>query len=75
VPKKKRVVKRKHAVEVVLPSIDLSIAGAGLHLFLKADGTKLGELVVGRGSVSWWGYHAKTPRRWGLTAFAKQLEK
>ena len=74
-PKKKRVVKRKHTVEVQLPSVNLSIAGAGLRLYLRADGAKLGELVVGRGSISWWGYHAKTPKRWGWTAFAKQLEK
>jgi hypothetical protein len=45
----------KHAVSAVLRVGELTNAGSSLDLEIFAEGSKLGDLVIGRGSLYWFG--------------------
>ena len=76
-PRKKvvKTVERKHAVKASLRNVDLTKATSALDLVLIADGEKLGELVVGRGSFFWYGRNRKTRKRIAWTDFATMMDK
>lgn len=66
---------RKHAVKASLRNVDLTKATSALNLILKADGEKIGELVVGRGSFYWYGRSRKTRKRISWSDFAAMMDK
>lgn len=56
---RKRKAARKHEVRASLEVNQLQRAGSALHLEIYAEGEKIGDLTVGRGSIVWSG-----KRRW-----------
>ena len=66
---------RKHTVRASLRNVDLTKATSALNLVLRADGEKLGELVVGRGSFFWLARNSKTRQRITWSDFADLMEK
>jgi len=72
-PARRRV--RTHAVKVELQVFELSKAGTSLHLEITARGEKIGDLTVGRGSVTWRGGKRHNVKRWGWSRFAEMMDR
>lgn len=68
-------VERKHSVKASLRNVDLTKATSALNLVLRADGEKLGELVVGRGSFFWYGRNRKKPQQITWSEFAALMNR
>ena len=68
-------VDRKHTVKASLRNVDLTKATSALNLVLRADGEKLGELVVGRGSFFWYARNSKKRQRITWSDFADLMSK
>jgi hypothetical protein len=66
---------RKHAVKASLRNVDLTKATSALNLVLRADGEKIGELVVGRGSFFWYARNSRKRQRITWTDFADLMDK
>jgi hypothetical protein len=66
---------RKHTVKASLRNVDLTKATSALNLVLRADGEKLGELVVGRGSFFWYARNSKKRLRITWSDFADLMDK
>ena len=71
----KKKLERKHAVRAALRNVDLTKATSALKLELKAEGEKIGTLVVGRGSFFWYGRNRKTRKRISWSDFAAMMDK
>lgn len=63
----------KHAVKAVLKVPELTNAGSSLGLAIYADGKKLGDLIMGRGSLYWFGKGRKTRKRIRWSNFADMM--
>ena len=54
---------------------ELSKAGTSIALEIHAANKKVGQLVIGRGSLTWFGNHWKQGRRFSWSAFAEYMER
>jgi hypothetical protein len=54
---------------------ELSKAGTSIALEIHAANKKVGQLVIGRGSLTWFGNHWKFGRRFSWSAFADFMDK
>jgi hypothetical protein len=72
---KARKKQRKHRVQGDLHIRELTRAGTSLTLVIKNRSGKLGELVIGRGALYWYG--RKRQRRKGInwTSFAEMMDR
>lgn len=66
---------RKHAVKASLRNVDLTKATSALNLVLRADGEKIGELVVGRGSFFWYARNSRKRQRITWSDFADLMDE
>lgn len=66
---------RAHRVTGTLENIDLTKASTALTLKLEHKSGKLGELEIGRGSVTWYGRNRRNGVSWTWTEFAAFMEK
>jgi hypothetical protein len=66
--------RKKHSVEAELKVPSLSKAGSSLNLKLYADQEKIGEIVLGRGSLYWYGRNRHTRKRISWTRFAQMMD-
>lgn len=66
---------RKHAVKASLRNVDLTKATSALNLVLRADGEKIGELVVGRGSFFWYARNSRKRQRITWSDFAELMDR
>lgn len=73
-PRRKKAV-RKHEVKADLKNFHLTIAGSALGLQISADGEKIGELQMGRGSLHWWGRSRKKRKRISWSRFADMMDE
>ena len=71
----KRGAKRKHGVKASLQVPQLAKAGSSLKLNIYADRQKIGELVVGRGSLYWYGRNRQKRKRISWTRFAETMNE
>jgi hypothetical protein len=71
--KKKR--RRKHTAKAHVDVQSLSKAGTSIEIELFAEGEKLGTLVIGRGSLTWFGNRWKHGRRFRWSQFAEKMEQ
>lgn len=71
----KKQVTKKHAVKAKLQVIELTKAGTSLNLEIYADQQKIGELVVGRGSLYWYGRKRQRRKRIDWTKFAEKMDE
>jgi len=70
----KKRTKKKHSVEAELKVPSLSKAGSSLNLKLYADKEKIGEIVLGRGSLYWYGRSRHKRKRISWSRFAQMMD-
>jgi len=68
-------VARKHEVKAALTVHGLSKAGTSLDLTIFAEGEKIGELVIGRGSLNWTGGRRQSSKRISWSEFARHMDE
>jgi hypothetical protein len=68
-------VQRTHAVKAELQVPGLSKAGSSLSLKIYASKLKLGEIMIGRGSLYWYGRHRHKRKRISWTRFAEMMDE
>jgi len=71
--KKKRV--KKHSVKANLHVMELTRAGSSLDLEIFADQEKIGTLILGRGSLFWFGKRRQIRKRIPWTRFAEMMDE
>jgi len=73
--RKKKAVARRTAVKVSLQVFELSKAGTAMELTITERGQRLGDLTIGRGSVTWRGSGREKTKRIGWIRFAKLMNE
>ncbi|MCL4798821.1 MAG: hypothetical protein KJ025_04485 [Burkholderiales bacterium] len=73
--KTKKKAARKHEVKAELSNFTLAKAKSALTLQIYADGEKVGELQIGRGSLYWWGRHKQTHKRVSWARFTRMMNE
>ena len=68
-------VARKHEVKASLRNGELVKAKSSLRLAVFAEGKKIGELQIGRGSLFWWGHKRKLSKRISWSRFAEMMDQ
>ena len=71
---KKRTV-RKHSVRANFQVSELARAGSSLDLEIYASDQKIGTLIIGRGSLYWYGRNRHTRKRISWTDFAEMMDE
>ena len=71
--RRKRLVK-KHHVKAHLQVTELAKAGSSLDLEIYASKEKLGTLIIGRGSLYWYGKGRQKRKRISWTRFAEMMD-
>ena len=72
-PRAKR--RRTHTAKAWMQVMDLSKAGTAINVELFADQEKIGTLVIGRGSLTWYGKKWKQGRWFPWPRFAEFMER
>jgi hypothetical protein len=72
-PRKTSVV-RKHGVRAYLEVQQLAKAGSSLDLQIFSERHKIGELVIGRGSLFWFGRNRHKRKRIRWSKFAEMMD-
>lgn len=65
---------RKHEVRAALSNFTLAKAKSALTLQIYANGEKVGELQIGRGSLYWWGRRKQIQTRVSWGRFTKMMD-
>jgi hypothetical protein len=73
VAKKKRSVIR-HTATANVQLHDLAKAGASIEIRVSRDEERIGRLVIGRGSITWYGRKWKSGRKFSWSRFADVME-
>lgn len=71
---KKRSVK-KHEVRADFQVPILAKAGSSLRLIIYARKEKIGEIIIGRGSLYWYGRKRQRSKRISWSAFAEMMDE
>jgi hypothetical protein len=64
-----------HKVRALLDVPELSIARSALNLQIFARNEKIGELVIGRGALYWYGRNKRKAKRISWTKFAESMDE
>ena len=67
--------RRVHEVKASFQVGKLMKAGSSLNLVLFADRQKLGELLIGRGSLYWYGRNRQKRKRIDWSRFADMMDE
>jgi len=67
--------RKVHTANARVQVLGLSKAGTSIDVDLFADDVKLGTLIIGRGSLTWYGNNWKQGRRFSWSQFAERMEK
>ena len=73
-PRTKRI-RRKHSVRASVQIHQLSKAGTSIDFNVYADQEKIGTLIIGRGSLTWFGRNRKTPIELSWSRFAQLMDE
>jgi hypothetical protein len=65
---------RRHVVRAMLRVHELTRAGSSLDLSIFAGGGKIGRVVIGRGSLYWYGGRRHRRKRISWTRFAEMMD-
>ena len=71
---RKTSVVRKHGVRAYLEVQQLAKAGSSLDLQIFSERHKIGELVIGRGSLFWFGRNRHKRKRIRWSKFAEMMD-
>ena len=72
---KKKSINQVHAVKASVENVELTKAGTSTRLEIYANEQKIGELVIGRGSLSWYGRGRQKKKRIDWSRFAEMMDK
>jgi hypothetical protein len=72
---RKKRAKRKHSVVAHLQSIELFKAGSSIDLDIYASKQKIGTLMIGRGSLFWYGRSRQIRKRISWSRFAEMMDE
>ena len=72
-PKKRA--KRKHNVIAHLQPVELFKAGSSIDLDIYASRQKIGTLMIGRGSLFWYGRSRQIRKRISWSRFAEMMDE
>jgi hypothetical protein len=67
--------KKKHTVNASVQVRELVRAGNSLNLEIFYDEEKVGELIIGRGSLTWFGRNRHTGKRIPWNRFAQMMDE
>jgi hypothetical protein len=73
--RRKKSPKDKFSVTAALTNFDLPKAGAAVTLKIYRRGKKLGELEIGRGSISWFGAYWQNAEPMNSGKFAAMMDR
>ena len=65
---------KKHSVKAYLQVTELAKAGSSLELNIYASKEKIGTLVIGRGSLFWYGRSRQKRKRIAWSRFAEMMD-
>jgi hypothetical protein len=71
----RKTVKSVHRVTGNLNLVELTKAGSALTLQVYQKNRKLGTIVIGQGSFSWFGHNRRHEKEWSWSAFAKLMDQ
>jgi hypothetical protein len=66
---------KKHVVNASMKVLELNNAGSSMSLDIFSDGSKLGQIVLGRGSFTWIGKGRHKGKRFNWTKFAEIMDR
>lgn len=66
---------RKHSVRCTVQVPELTKAGSSVSFEVFADGEKIGTIIAGRGSLTWYGGKRKTGKEISWTKFAELMNE
>ena len=72
-PKKKPI--KKHSVKANLHVVELTRAGSSLDLAIYADNEKIGTMIIGSGSLLWYGGKRQLRKRIPWSRFAAMMDE
>jgi hypothetical protein len=72
---RKRRAQKKHLVKAYLQVMELARAGSSLNLEIFEADSKIGTLVIGRGSLYWYGRNRRLRKRIDWTKFAEMMDE
>jgi hypothetical protein len=67
--------RRRHLVKAHLQVMELARAGSSLDLEIYEAKQKIGTLVIGRGSLYWYGRNRRIRKRIAWTRFAEMMDE
>ena len=70
----RRKQKRRFSVQANMKVFELSKAGTSVDFEIFFEGEKFGTLIVGRGSVTWYGRDRKIGRRLSWAEFDRRMQ-
>ena len=65
----------KHTVRANLNVVELTKAGTSLDLEIFANRQKIGTVVIGRGSIRWWGKGRQRSKKISWSRFAEMMDE
>ena len=66
--------KQIHSVKATISSFELTKAGSALSLEVYASKLKLGEIIIGQGSLYWFGRGRQKSKRIAWSKFAEMMD-
>lgn len=71
---KTKTVRRKHSVKATVQILDLTKAGSSMSFEIYANAEKIGEIKLGRGSLTWFGKNRRNGYEISWSKFAKMMD-
>jgi len=72
--KKKKGVK-KHTVSANIQVLDLTKAGSSIDFVIRANRETIGRIIIGRGSLTWYGRRKQRGKRLSWSQFAELMDE
>jgi hypothetical protein len=66
---------KKHSVKANLHVVELTRVGSSLDLEIYADKEKIGTMIIGQGSLVWFGGKRQTRKRIPWSRFAAMMDE
>ena len=66
---------RKHSVSASVQIHELTKAGTSIDFEIFSEAEKLGTIIIGRGSLTWFGRNRRKPIELNWTRFAKLMDE
>lgn len=68
-------IRKKHSVKANLHVVELTRAGSSLDLAIYADQEKIGTMIIGSGSLLWYGGKRQKRKRIAWSRFAEMMDE